>query len=53
MGEHSRQEMARRAGVDPEYLDRLVKMGILSPGTRLESVSGWSRRPMSAEGGNC
>jgi adenylate cyclase len=33
MGEHSRQEVARRAGVDPGYVDRLVELGILRPDT--------------------
>jgi adenylate cyclase len=28
---YSRQEVARRAGVDPGYLDRLVELGILTP----------------------
>jgi adenylate cyclase len=28
---YSRQEIARRAGVDPDYLDRLVELGILTP----------------------
>ena len=32
MGELSRQEVARRAGVDPHYVDRLVELGILTPG---------------------
>jgi adenylate cyclase len=32
VGEHSRQEVARRAGVDPGYVDRLVELGILQPG---------------------
>jgi adenylate cyclase len=32
VGEHSRQEVARRAGVDPGYVDRLVELGILRPG---------------------
>jgi adenylate cyclase len=31
MGERSRQEVARRAGVDPGYVDRLVELGILRP----------------------
>ena len=31
MGEHPRREAARRAGVVPEYLNRLVKLGILKP----------------------
>jgi adenylate cyclase len=30
--EHSRQEVADRAGVDPRYVDRLVELGLLSPG---------------------
>jgi hypothetical protein len=33
VGEHSRQEVARRAGVDIDYVDRLVELGILRPGT--------------------
>ena len=32
MGEHSRREVARKAGVEPEYVDRLVELGILRPG---------------------
>ncbi len=32
LGEHSRQEVARRAGVDPDYIDRLTELGILRPG---------------------
>jgi adenylate cyclase len=32
MPEHSRQEVARRAGVDPGYVDRLVELGMLTPG---------------------
>ncbi|HET9202459.1 MAG TPA: adenylate/guanylate cyclase domain-containing protein [Acidimicrobiia bacterium] len=31
MSEHSRQEVARRGGVDPGYVDRLVELGILKP----------------------
>jgi adenylate cyclase len=30
--EHSRDDVARRAGVDPDYVDRLVGVGILKPG---------------------
>lgn len=33
MGEHSRHEVAQRAGVDPGYVDRLVELGILLPDT--------------------
>jgi adenylate cyclase len=29
--EYSRQEVAQRAGVDPDFLDRLVELGILTP----------------------
>jgi adenylate cyclase len=32
MSGYSRQEVAQRAGVDPGYLDRLVELGILTPG---------------------
>jgi adenylate cyclase len=31
VGEHSRLEVAQRAGVDPEYVDRLIELGILKP----------------------
>jgi adenylate cyclase len=30
---YSRPEVAQRAGVDPDYVDRLVELGILTPGT--------------------
>jgi class 3 adenylate cyclase len=30
---YSRQEVAQRAGVDPDYVDRLVELGILTPGS--------------------
>ena len=33
MGQFSRQEVAGRAGVEPDYVDRLVKLGILRPGS--------------------
>jgi class 3 adenylate cyclase/DNA-binding transcriptional MerR regulator len=32
VGEQSRKEVARKAGVDPGYVDRLVELGILQPG---------------------
>lgn len=32
MSEHSRQEVARKGGVDTGYVDRLVELGILKPG---------------------
>jgi len=31
VSEHSRQEVARRAGVDIDYVDRMVELGILRP----------------------
>jgi adenylate cyclase len=31
VGEYSRQDVARRAGVQPDYVDRLVELGILTP----------------------
>lgn len=33
VGEYSRQELARRAGVDPDYIDRLIELRILTLGT--------------------
>ncbi|HEV2825522.1 MAG TPA: adenylate/guanylate cyclase domain-containing protein [Actinomycetota bacterium] len=32
MSGYTRQEVAQRAGVDPDYIDRLVELGILAPG---------------------
>jgi len=31
VSEYSRQEVAQRAGVDPDYVNRLVELGILTP----------------------
>jgi adenylate cyclase len=33
VGLYSRKEVAERAGVDADYVDRLVELGILTPGT--------------------
>ena len=44
MGEHTRQDVARRAGVDPEYVDRLVELGILTPGREDAFSTGDVRR---------
>jgi adenylate cyclase len=44
VGEQSRAEVARRAGVDPEYVDRLVELGILRPGSEDTFSSGDVRR---------
>ncbi|HZA60504.1 MAG TPA: adenylate/guanylate cyclase domain-containing protein [Actinomycetota bacterium] len=33
MSQYSRNEVAQRAGVDADYVDRLVELGILTPGT--------------------
>ena len=38
MTQYARVEAAERAGVEPSYLDRLVDLGILSPG----GADGWS-----------
>ena len=42
--EHSRQEVALRAGVAPEYVDRLVELGILTPAREDSFSSGDIRR---------
>ena len=44
MGQHSRQEVAERAGVDTAYVDRLVELGILRPGSGTTFSSGDVRR---------
>jgi adenylate cyclase len=33
VSQYSRNEVAERAGVDPDYIDRLVELGILTPAT--------------------
>jgi adenylate cyclase len=44
VGQHSRQEVAARAGVDPDYIDRLVELGILNPGNGNTFSAGDVRR---------
>jgi len=44
VGQHSRQEIAARAGVDPDYVDRLVELGILSPSSGNTFSAGDVRR---------
>jgi adenylate cyclase len=44
VGKHSRQEVARRAGVDVNYVDRLVDLGILRPGSEDALSQGDVRR---------
>jgi adenylate cyclase len=44
VSELSRQEVARKAGVDPEYVDRLVELGIVRPGDDDALSSGDVRR---------
>lgn len=34
VGKHSRHDVAQKAGVPPEYVDLLVELGILTPGTQ-------------------
>jgi adenylate cyclase len=41
---HSRHEVARRAGVDADHIDRLVELGILLPGPEDEFSPGDVRR---------
>jgi adenylate cyclase len=60
MGEHSRKEVAQRAGVDPAYVDRLVELGILRPGKgdsftpgdvrRASWVHGWEQAGVPLDG---
>jgi len=44
VGQHSRQEVAGRAGVDTAYVDRLVELGILRPGSGTTFSAGDVRR---------
>jgi adenylate cyclase len=44
VGQFSRQEVAERAGVDPDYVDRLVELGILRPGSGTTFSPGDVRR---------
>jgi len=44
VSEHSREEVARKAGVDAQYIDRLVEIGILKPGSGDVFSSGDVRR---------
>jgi adenylate cyclase len=44
VGQHSRQEVARKAGVEPDYLDRLVELGILKPASDDTFTPGDARR---------
>jgi adenylate cyclase len=44
VGQFSRQEVAERAGVEPDYVDRLVELGILRPGSGTTFSTGDIRR---------
>ena len=44
MGDHSRQEIATKAGADLAYVDRLVELGLLRPGSGDTFSSGDVRR---------
>src|SRR4029453_14194545 len=44
VGQFSRQEVAERAGVDPDYVDRLVELGILRPDSGTTFSTGDVRR---------
>ena len=50
MGEYSRPEIARKAGVDPDYVDRLVELGLLKPGTEDTFSPGDVRRARWVQG---
>jgi adenylate cyclase len=44
VGEHSREDVARRAGVETDYIDHLVDLGLLKPGRSGLFSSGDVRR---------
>jgi len=44
VSQYSREEIAGRAGVDPDYVDRLVELGMLSPGSANTFSAGDVRR---------
>jgi adenylate cyclase len=44
VGEHSHAEVALRAGVDPDYVDRLIELGIVRPGAGDALSTGDARR---------
>jgi adenylate cyclase len=44
VGQFSRQEVAERAGVDPDYVDRLAELGILRPDSGATFSTGDVRR---------
>jgi hypothetical protein len=44
VGQFSRLEVAGRAGVEPDYVDRLVDLGILRPGSGTTFSTGDIRR---------
>jgi adenylate cyclase len=44
VGQYSRQEVAAKAGVDPEYVDRLVELGFLTAGSAEAFSDGDVRR---------
>ena len=50
MSEHSRQEMAIRAGVGLDHVDRLVELGLLSPGPGNTFSSGDVRKARWIQG---
>jgi adenylate cyclase len=49
MAELTRSEAAERAGVDQEYLDRLIELGIIQPGAEGRLTRGDVRRAKMAE----
>jgi class 3 adenylate cyclase len=49
MAEYSRAEAALRAGVEPTYLDRLIELGIITPGPGDQLTKGDIRRAQMAQ----
>jgi hypothetical protein len=48
VAEYSRPEAAKRAGVEPAYLDRLIELGIIAPGAGDRLNKGDVRRTQNA-----
>jgi adenylate cyclase len=48
MAEYSRPDAAKRAGVEPAYLDRLIELGIIAPATDDRLSKGDLRRAQMA-----
>ena len=49
MATYSRAEAAKRSGLDPGYIDRLIELGIITPGAGDELTKGDLRRALMAQ----